>query len=220
MAKRGRPPKPKDQATTLIAARLDNSLVERLKKSARENKHDNLSREITKRLEASFVKKNQDPAVKALCFLISELAKLTSPPLPPGSKHGVWRSNPFFYAAFKIAVGHLLEALTPPGKIIPPNMGPTHALMVKTPATEKMIEKSRHWFASPENLGGEAVAALLTMFSKMSVRDPAYLEETRQRLMEMGKREMPWLEEFYYAMPDAYRDLIPDPKLAGKWVQK
>src|SRR5262249_25614849 len=121
VAKRGRPKKPRP--TTLVAVRLDNSLVDKLKKSARENRHDNLSREIAIRLRTSFAyKRDEDPAVRALCFLIGELASQTNPFGRRSETRGAWRSNPFFYAAFKLAVAKLLEALTPPGEIIAPKL--------------------------------------------------------------------------------------------------
>ena len=52
----------------------------------------------------------KDRALHALCFLIGELAHRIVGTLPHD-----WRSDPFFYEAFKIAVRQVLDALDPPG---------------------------------------------------------------------------------------------------------
>src|SRR5262245_53587120 len=133
MVKRGRPKKPKGTGSVNISLRIDEALLARLKRFSHESGHDNLSREIMNRLKASFVpKRDEDPAMRALCFLISHIAKSTSPPAPGSDKSGVWRSNPFFFAAFKLAVAQLLDALTPPGEIIPPELPPPITGLKKT----------------------------------------------------------------------------------------
>ena len=60
--------------------------------------------------------------MRAICFLISEVAREVVLPHRTDERRGVWRTDPFFYAAFRIAVGHVLEALAPLGEIKAPKI--------------------------------------------------------------------------------------------------
>src|SRR5262249_49197238 len=66
--------------------------------------------------------RDKDRAMRALCFLITQLAHhIVGPHVrKEGSEVAVfdWRSDPFFYRAFKLSVGQLLDALEPPAPIV------------------------------------------------------------------------------------------------------
>src|SRR5262249_316696 len=88
----------------------------------------NISQELLRRLESSFNRDREkagDPAMQALCFLIAEVAQQTAGMSTSEDRKlaGVaqqtagkstseerkleWRTNPFYFRAFKIAVGKL-----------------------------------------------------------------------------------------------------------------
>src|SRR5262245_52397409 len=119
MAGRGRPKRPEGMATTLVAVRLDNALVESLKKSASDNRHDNLSREITSRLKGSFAAADRDQAVRAFGFLVAEVAQNA---IPAGYPRGQWHSDPFLFQAFNVALSRVLNFFEPKGEIKRPEV--------------------------------------------------------------------------------------------------
>jgi hypothetical protein len=207
MAKRGRPHKPKGTGTVNISLRLPAELLERIRKAAKDT-HGNTSREIANRLNASFApKRAEDPAMRALCFLISQIAKATSPPAAGSDKSGVWRSNPFFFAAFKLAVGQLLEALTPPGEIVAPELPAAIAGLANTevaffPETYQSVEK----------LAQTAVGALF-LFMEASP------EQHAKTARLFGEKDWSYPNEYHW-MPDAARDLTVNPELTGQWRPK
>src|SRR5262249_22614409 len=55
--------------------------------------------------------RDRDAALRALSFLISEVAGYLNPGRSPN-----WHRNPFLFGAFKFGVSKILEALEPPGK--------------------------------------------------------------------------------------------------------
>jgi hypothetical protein len=68
----------------------------------------------------------RDPAVTALNFVIAQLAERIAGGTYMADKEArsgfqkEWRTDPFKFSAFKFAVGKLLDALQPPGEIVPP----------------------------------------------------------------------------------------------------
>jgi hypothetical protein len=111
-----------------------------------------------------------------------------------------WRSDPFFYEAFKIAVAQVLEALTPPGEIKPPDLKVHHA---ESPSDRDWVESFKSPKARGEYVAGHILYSMRTIpFWSAEERD-----RQRQRLDKMsltGARE-------FYSMPDAFRDLTPEP---------
>src|SRR5262249_44732506 len=102
-----------------LTVRMPDDLRAQLVAAARQHGGDwTLTDELVGRIRASFIREREqdrDPAMRALCFLVSQLARN----IPgPGRRvpTAAWRSDPFFYEAFKIAVGQLLNALAPPGR--------------------------------------------------------------------------------------------------------
>lgn len=116
--------------TSVLSLRMPAEMREELEKAARarsrkENKDISLSQELLGRLRRSFVRDSneaRDPALQAVCYLIGEVAEgVTSPfPIRFGNLRPLWRSNPFLFRAFKLAVGKLLDALEPKGEIKTP----------------------------------------------------------------------------------------------------
>jgi hypothetical protein len=146
--------------------------------------------------------KARDPAMRALCFMIAETAhqavgihggKQEDSPI------GSWRDNPFYFRAFKIAVGKLLDELEPPGPIRVP--------VIKwgfEPAHIRALNALIKSYESPEARGEYAAGyiwnALLT-----GRASPVERENERRRVEETGSSSV-WRE--FHGMPDAVRDLL------------
>src|SRR5262249_100712 len=74
--------------------------------------------ELLTRLNRTFAQEHRqerDRAMRAITFCIEEVAEHANYWHP-----GHWHSDPYLFAAFKLAVGKLLDALTPAGKIVTP----------------------------------------------------------------------------------------------------
>jgi hypothetical protein len=101
---------------------------EELEKAAKKRDRK-LSQEVLSRLNYSLNesrRKSRDRSTRGISYLIEEIAEgvtlgahnvLEFPDLRP-----LWRSNPFLFRAFKLAVGKLLDALEPTGEIKSPAM--------------------------------------------------------------------------------------------------
>ena len=140
--------KPKGDFSKLVAPlsiRMPAEMRKQLEAAARANGRS-LSQELLRRLRESFHRerdKARDPAMRALCFLMAETAHhaVGYHKIKPHPPKGLtleeaalgeitleeipmfdWRSNPFFYRAFKIAFIKLLNALEPQGEIKPPEV--------------------------------------------------------------------------------------------------
>jgi len=96
--------------TVPFSVRMPATMREELKKPAQKRGRSE-GQELLARLQGSFDrdrKSSRDIKLQALCFLIAETAEWIGRD---------WRSNPFYFEAFKLTVGKLLDALRPPGKI-------------------------------------------------------------------------------------------------------
>jgi hypothetical protein len=155
--------------------------------------------------------RDRDPAMRALCFLIAQLAgHIVGPKLMEleGSKSEIplysWRSSPFFYRAFKIAIGQLLDALEPRGPIRQyDRIGTTEAEL--DPSMKRYVES----FKTPEARAEYSVDYILTAFRSVPHWTEAEREEQRKFVSDAGN---PTLIREFYAMPDAARDLAIKPK--------
>lgn len=83
------------------------------------------TQEVLRRLQYSFNedrRKSRDPALQALLYLIGEVAEGVTNTYEFRVKdmRPLWRSNPFLFRAFKLAVAKLLDALEPAGDIESP----------------------------------------------------------------------------------------------------
>jgi len=192
-----------------ISLRLPAELINRLKKSARDNNHGNLSREIATRLRGSLhYKKQQDPAVRALCYLISETAKHVAPSSPDIDPRIHWRSNPFYYAAFKVAVDRILDTLKPPGEIRAPTFKFDQEL-------DEFMTDFVEDHKSPDRLGVRTADLILEMFKRipaMTVDEREQFRDEKERLVAEAGLPPGLIADVLYAMPDAARDLAIKPR--------
>ena len=193
----GRRPKgPFSGLTSSLTIRIPAEMRQQLEDAAQRS--GNISQELLRRLADSFYRdrdRARDPAMRALCFLIAETAHqavgihLGEEERPIGS----WRDDPFFFRAFKIAVGKLLDELEPPGPIRPPVMKWFGA-----------FDKLTRSYETPQARGEYAADyiwnALLT-----APASPAERENERRRA---GKIDSPSAWREFYGMPDAARDLL------------
>src|SRR5262249_30665631 len=102
-----------------MSVRMTDAMRKALMKAAKDSDRS-ITQELLHRLEGSFVqdrKNERDPASKALCFLFAELAEYVH----LGTSD--WRSDPFLFKAYKLAVPKLLDGLPEPeGKIATPQL--------------------------------------------------------------------------------------------------
>jgi hypothetical protein len=104
--------------------------------AAAEKRGWNITQELLWRLRRSLNKDWEDdrrfPAVRALCFLIAELAEQVGLALPSD-----WHRDPFQFRAFRLGVAELLEALEPAGAMRSPYGPIDQALLEKAPVEFK-----------------------------------------------------------------------------------
>ena len=106
-----------------LTIRIDDDLRGQLEaaavKRAERRRGWNLSREILLRLRCSLDKEREhrrSPAMRALCDLISDMAKHDL----HTDQQQSWHRDPFTFRAFKVAVTRLLDGLEPAGEKRPP----------------------------------------------------------------------------------------------------
>jgi hypothetical protein len=140
-------------------------------------------------------------AIRALCFLITQAAQQSAGMHHQSGAHEeIWRRDPFFYRAFKIAVSRILDALDPPGEIKSP------ALTLDSPGPEDEFLKD--WvesFKSPEARGKHAADYVLTSLAQIPRWSPEEREEQIKSFREWGAPQS--MTDEFYGMPDAARDL-------------
>ena len=196
-----------------LTIRIDDDLREQLEAvaTARQKRNWNLSQEILLRLRISLNNEREEqrsPAMRALCFLIAQLADHIVGPklidLDERKEFAVynWRASPFFYRAFKIAVGQVLDALDPPGPIEPPEMTVEGGA---DPSTRRYLET----FKTPEARAQYSADYVLTAFREFPQWSAETREEQRKLVTEYG---LPSFIREFYGMPDAARDLAVKPR--------
>jgi hypothetical protein len=195
-----------------LTIRIDDDLREQLEAvaTARQKRNWNLSQEILLRLRTSLNNEREEqrsPAMRALCFLIAQLGDHVVGPKLIGDEKEValynWRADPFFYKAFKIAVGQLLDALDPPGPIRPCVITTENEADLD-PSTRRYLET----FKTPEARAQYSVDYVLTAFRGFPQWSAETREEQRKFVTEFGS---PQLTREFYGMPDAARDLAVKP---------
>jgi len=193
-------------STSSLTIRIPDDLRKQLESEATTT-HDSIAQRLLWHLRQSMSRqrdKDRDPAMRGLCFLIAQLAHhITGPHLTDGKRELSlydWRSDPFFYRAFKLAVGQLLDALEPPGPIRSYEVKPID-LTDRDPHLRHYVES----FKSPEAKAQYVVEYVLAAFRQI----PALSDQER----EQAQRELlnallpPSMKREFYAMPDAARDL-------------
>jgi hypothetical protein len=202
-----------------LTIRIDDDLREQLEAvaTARQKRNWNLSQEILLRLRISLNNEREEqrsPAMRALCFLIAQLAEhiVGLKLYGDGKEFAVfnWRADPFFYKAFKIAVGQLLDALDPPGPIEAPGITPEGDEANLYPFLRRYIET----FQTPEVRAQHSADFILTALRAFPQWSAETREEQRKIVTELGS---PQLIREFYGMPDAARDLAVKPR-SGKTI--
>jgi hypothetical protein len=96
-----------------LSIRITDTLREKLDGACKASGRS-LTQEVTRRLDDSFgIKGEPDPRVRAITYLIGQVTLYT------GKE---WRTNPWMFQAFKVAVSLILEKLAPPGELISPEL--------------------------------------------------------------------------------------------------
>jgi hypothetical protein len=201
--------------TSVISVRMPKEMRENLKRAAKRSGRS-ITQELLSRLKESFVqdrKNYRDPATRALCFLISELAENIHKGTPD------WRSDPFLFRAFKLAVAQLLDALEPTGKIETPllfkamlDAVSSDDPMNKKPHIKKLREQVRLFMKSPEALAEHATDWTLNDYFRPH---PQYKDlvpfqaelDSIPELPGIGSKLVRQWENTFYGMLDAQRDL-------------
>ena len=168
MAKRrraggGRKPKGEfSELTSPLSFRMPERMWKELQAAKRKSGRS-ATQEMLRRLQYSFNedrRKSRDPALQALLYLIGEAAEGVTNTYEFRVKdmRPLWRSNPFLFRAFKLAVSKLLDALEPAGDI-------------KSPATLEITENVtldltapnfvRDIYQTPETLADFVAAGIL-----------------------------------------------------------
>ena len=94
-----------------LSIRIPDELREKLD-GACKGSGRSLTQEVTKRLNDSFATSVEpDPFLRAILYLIRQAALFT------GKE---WKTNPWMFQAFRAAVYLILERLSPPGELTPP----------------------------------------------------------------------------------------------------
>jgi hypothetical protein len=225
--KRGRPPAGEFSGLTKVkSVRMTERLLqlleqgrkERSKKLKREIK---FSQEILYRLQNSFDREHdqaRDPAIRAFCFLFSELAQVicVNPALVPD-----WRFDPWLFQTFKLAVAKLLDRFQPAGKKTLPEFW---RFVRETPDIDGLPsnrEERKRITESPEAMADHAVEKVLSDFSNPQRVGQMYkggkdmvgkLPKASDRRI-LGALVKEW-DATYYGM-NAVRDLGPKQKSQG-----
>jgi hypothetical protein len=183
-----------------------------------------LSQEMLARLDSSLNRdrnKAVDPAMRALCFLFSQLAYSIHWNMPN------WRSDRFLFKAIKIGITKLLDALEPSGQIKLPDFWKVHAAWVTDEsafegneslmkALAAMRESVIPAIQSPESMADYAVREILKDYH--SPQPQKKWEDIRDTWSAMGGlaaelgpenhgRVLKQREDLYYGMNNARKDL-------------
>ena len=159
----------------------------------------NISQELLRRLQNSFNRdreKARDRAMQALCFVIAETAQQTA-----GMTSSLeWRTNPFYFRAFKIAVGKLLDALEPKGEIEPP----IDMQFKRAEEAGGLENEFLESFRDPELRGTYAARSIWADLRNKPLHTREEHEAMKKRLRKRSESAY-W--RLVYGMPDAARDL-------------
>jgi Arc-like DNA binding domain len=149
-----------------------------------------VSQETLRRIQETFRsdrERARDPAMQALCFLIAQLAGgvagLTDPQGRPAFD---WRSDRFFFRAFKLAVAKVLDALEPSGEIRPPTVMLDN--FDKDEQGLRLLEMVRATYETPEARADSAARTLMSSLVQPSF-DAQHFDEVAPNHKSKGLRE-------------------------------
>jgi hypothetical protein len=203
----GRKPKGDTTRTAQLTVRVPKAMRSQLELGARERGWT-LTDELMWRLRNSFNREREerrDPAIRALSYLIAELAHHVASGAYMGDREFAlysWRRSPFCYRALKIAVGKLFDALEPPGPVTLPTID------VDNP--ERLDSYTQRWidsFGAPESRAEFAVNHVLAALRTL----PRVSEEQREENRRLIGEHSSIMHQFY-GMSDAARDLALRPR--------
>jgi hypothetical protein len=191
----GRKPVGKTAARSLLTLRMPDDLRDTLGAEAHKS-GSTLTQEVLRRLRESLKESERDPKLRALCFLIRELAGHIVGPSVGEVPLYDWRSDPFFYRAFKIGISQLLDALEPPGPIKAPEFE------VNKGSPDPAMKRYLASFESPEARAEYSADYILNALRQAPERT-AEQEEEQKKIAALH----PSLMREFYGMPSAVRDL-------------
>jgi hypothetical protein len=157
--------------------------------------------------------RNNHKALRALCFAIERIALEATgarwlDPTDPAYKarpkvaarlFDEWRTDPFCYRAFRLAVGSLLTALEPKGEIRSPfAMEDIDTVTASDPAINELMKRT---YESPENLA----AYIFSNIWREINRDYPLSENEEYHMGQDSAGEM--MRADFYGMSEARRDL-------------
>jgi hypothetical protein len=124
-------------------------------------------------------------------------------------RFGNWRNDPFFYRAFKIAIGRLLDALEPPGPITAPQF------TSEVEDQEKSDHHMARWVDSMRRVEARAEYAANHVIGLFRTLPRITDEQREENIRLVGGLHTSLMNQFY-AMPDAARDLAFKPRVEPK----
>jgi len=137
--------------------------------------------------------RNRPKPIRAMCYLITQLSEMIAVAIlkEKNLTHPEynWRSNPFMFEAFRVAVLHLFEALRPPGESVAP-----------LPLPERFSRMAR--YDDPEHCGQNVTESLLRALQFFGAHTP---EEINSAFEYRHTADV--LTQMHYGMADATRDL-------------
>jgi hypothetical protein len=163
----GRKPKGDfSQVVSPLSIRMRADMREQLEAAANVNGRS-ISQELLRRLQGSFDEDRataRDPAMRALCFLIAQLAgEVAGLTDTKGRPAFDWRTDRFLFRAFKLALCQILDALEPSGEIRPPQ------LMVDAvfeDSEEGLVKAFKATYETPEARADQAAKTLLSQLQR------------------------------------------------------
>jgi hypothetical protein len=207
MAKRGR--KPKGEFEGKLANFSTRIQPETRKALEAEAKATGLSiSQLAEKLLINGLKERRatekDPAMRALCFLIAQLARHVV-----GPTEADWRSHPFFYEAFKFAVVQLLDALDPPG-----TYGEQQMTVAEPPsaALNPSLQRYLASFQNPQARAEYSADLVLSLLREIPFWNEAHRDEANKIVSTVSSSSVGEL----YGMSDAAEDLAVRPTSEGK----
>lgn len=196
--------KPK-KALSPVSIRMDKALRKRLEAAA-SAKGIKFSQEVLGRIKSSFGHErkrltDKDQALLGFRFLIETLANDVIGFWDNDRPRYSWRSNRFFFLAYKKAVADLFDALDPGGECNPPS-----EKEIKEDPVSRVFPESVRSFESPDLRGAFTTKMLwLRLMNADPNVDLAFLDEMPDGAALKGS-----IRSSNFTMKDAKNSLFPD----------
>ena len=206
--------------TAVMSLRMPQDLRDQLE-GARRASRRTLSQELIARASASFERdrnQSRDRALRAFCFLFSELVQAICPRDFPDKRIPDWRFDPWLFQAFRLAVAKLLGRFQPSGEMKLPEFWQIirdESDIEGFPPMKKEREQMTH---SPDAMADYAVHRVLSDFA-----DPRQVGRWHREWKRSEEASEPSVRQVldyqirewgttYYGMNQAQRDLASKPK--------